>query len=73
MEQIPATVDSQFTRSDYLKAWAVHVFTASGVVWAGCAVLALMRHDYLQMWGWLAISLIVDGAALPGEGGNSLV
>lgn len=61
MEQIPMKVDSQFTRSDYLKAWAVHAFTASGVVWAGCAVLALIRHDYLQMWGWLAISLIVDG------------
>ena len=44
-------VDSQFTRSDYLKSWAVHAFTASGVVWAGCAVLALMRHDYLGLAG----------------------
>ena len=61
MKETSSADKSQFTRADHLKAWAVHAFTGSAVIWACCAMLALMRQEYLQMWGWLAISLIVDG------------
>lgn len=61
MKETASADKSQFTRADHLKAWAVHAFTGSAVIWACCAMLALMRQEYLQMWGWLAISLIVDG------------
>ncbi len=43
------------------KAWSVHMFTISGIIWAALAIMALMRGDILAMWGWLALCLVVDG------------
>lgn len=44
-----------------MAAWGVHVFTMSGLVWALLAVNALMAGRVAEMWGWLAIALVVDG------------
>lgn len=42
-------------------AWAVHAFTMTGIAWACLAVAALLHGDIRAMWGWLAISMVVDG------------
>lgn len=44
-----------------LKAWGVHAFTMSGVVWAILALLAFAAGEIKMMWLWLAIALVVDG------------
>lgn len=41
-------------------AWLVHAFTLSGLAWATLALLALMEGNYLSMWLWLGIALVVD-------------
>lgn len=43
------------------RAWLVHAFTMSGVVWACLALVALVHGDVLGMWGWLGVALVVDG------------
>ena len=47
------------------RAWAVHAFTMTGLLWAILAVVALKEGNYRSMWGWLVISLIVDAADGP--------
>ena len=44
-----------------VRAWAVHVFTMTGVVWACLAALALFEGQLALMWLWLGVALIVDG------------
>lgn len=41
-------------------AWAVHLFTASGLLWALLAMFALIDGDAKAMWGWLGVALFVD-------------
>ena len=43
------------------RAWAVHVLTMTGVVWACLAALALHEGQVAWMWLWLGIALLVDG------------
>ena len=43
-------------------AFAVHVFTACGAACALLALLAAIGADWPQMFVWLGIALIVDGA-----------
>lgn len=50
-----------FTRAQRLRAWAVHMFTMSGLAWATLALLALLEGHTHLMWLWLAVSLVVDG------------
>ncbi|QWW20658.1 phosphatidylcholine synthase [Schaalia sp. 19OD2882] len=42
-------------------AWGVHLFTMTGVIWAGLATLALIDQDLQMMWLWLGVALVVDG------------
>lgn len=44
-----------------MAAWAVHAFTASGVVTALLAVIALVAGDLRQALLWLGAALIIDG------------
>lgn len=39
----------------------VHVFTASGIVCALAATLALYRGAYVAMFVWLAVAFVIDG------------
>lgn len=41
-------------------AWAVHLFTATGLLWATLATIALIEGDAKAMWGWLGVALFVD-------------
>jgi phosphatidylcholine synthase len=40
---------------------AVHLFTASGVVWGFLALVAIVQGDVRAMFLWLAVALFVDG------------
>ncbi|MFH4415840.1 MAG: CDP-alcohol phosphatidyltransferase family protein [Neisseriaceae bacterium] len=42
-------------------AWAVHLFTASGVVFGGLALLAILNDQPGECVLWLAVSLLIDG------------
>jgi phosphatidylcholine synthase len=43
------------------KALAVHLFTATGAVWAMLAMLEAVQQDWNMMFLWLVVALIVDG------------
>jgi phosphatidylcholine synthase len=51
--------------SDWTKekifAWAVHLFTASGVVFAALALLAILDNQPQHCVLWLSVSLVIDG------------
>jgi phosphatidylcholine synthase len=40
---------------------AVHLFTASGVIWGFLALVSIARGDVRAMFLWLAVALFVDG------------
>lgn len=42
-------------------AWAVHVFTASGMVAGFMAILAINEKDWREAMFWLILCLIIDG------------
>ena len=46
-------------------AWGVHIFTASGVVFAFLALLAVYRGNARETLMWLGIALVVDGVDGP--------
>src|SRR5580658_6091845 len=57
----PVAARGKPTRPAAAAAFAVHIFTASG---AGCALLALfaaVQADWLEMFIWLGIALVIDG------------
>lgn len=55
------TDDSRLPRHRVALAWATHIFTLTGALWACLAVVALFENDIKLMWLWLGIALIVDG------------
>lgn len=44
-----------------LKALGVHLFTATGAVWAVLALLAAVDGDWSTMFIWLIVAMVVDG------------
>jgi phosphatidylcholine synthase len=52
--------DRQGTDSKTAAAWAVHLFTASGVVLALLALAAAERGDEHQALLWLSIAIVID-------------
>lgn len=42
-------------------AWSVHAFTASGIIFAFLAILAVQAHDYVNVFIYLTIALFIDG------------
>lgn len=53
--------NSQRSRGRIPAAWAVHLLTASGALWALLALDALWRGDWRQVLFWLFVALIIDG------------
>jgi phosphatidylcholine synthase len=47
------------------KALAVHLFTATGAVWAMLAMLEAVAQDWDMMFLWLVVALVVDGVDGP--------
>lgn len=50
-----------FDRRDRARAWAVHVFTASGAVLGFLALIAILEGDMRGAFLWLGLALFVDG------------
>lgn len=48
-------------RGKVVAAWAVHVFTATGVVLGMLALIAMLRGDELKAFLWLGLALFIDG------------
>ena len=46
--------------SQLLLAWLAHLYTASGLLLAFLATLAVLEHDYRAAFVWLALQIIVD-------------
>jgi phosphatidylcholine synthase len=44
-----------------LLAWAVHIFTASGVIFCFISLVAMTQADFRSAFLWLYLALIVDG------------
>jgi len=46
---------------DKILAWGVHLFTASGLIPAFLAILAIDRQDWRWAMIWLVVALLIDG------------
>src|SRR3712207_3476416 len=51
----------QVSARQQMLAWAVHLFTASGIVLGLLALLAVERQRWVEALLWLGAALIVDG------------
>lgn len=51
--------------NDTLKAYSVHLLTATGAVWAMLAMLAAVSGDWDLMFLWLVVAFVVDGVDGP--------
>jgi len=47
--------------TERLRAWSVHLFTATGAVFAMLALLAASAGDWPGMFLWLVVAFVVDG------------
>lgn len=47
-------------RSGRVLAFCVHLFTASGAAAGFLALMAAIRHDWPEMFAWLAVALVID-------------
>jgi phosphatidylcholine synthase len=57
----PEVPMSETPRSIVFKAYAVHMFTATGAVFAMLALLAAVQQDWSLMFLWLVVAFFVDG------------
>ncbi len=61
-ERTPSTADARsHGRKQKAAAWAVHAFTASGIVLGCLALMATLEGDRLAAFLWLGLALFVDG------------
>ncbi len=42
-------------------AWSVHLFTATGAIWAFLAIWAIYDHEWKMAIVWMAVAMVVDG------------
>ncbi|NBC64298.1 MAG: phosphatidylcholine/phosphatidylserine synthase, partial [Bacteroidetes bacterium] len=48
-------------KSERLKAWLVHLFTASGVITVFMALIAAAENDFRAAMLWLIAAQLIDG------------
>nr|WP_275982401.1 CDP-alcohol phosphatidyltransferase family protein [Aquiflexum gelatinilyticum] len=53
-------VVKKFSPFQYVLAWSVHAFTASGMVFGFLAILAIQSQDFAQVFVWLTVAFLVD-------------
>lgn len=51
--------------NNVLIGFSIHLFTASGAFWAFMALVSAAASDFVQMWFWLGVALLVDGVDGP--------
>ncbi|MCQ8782623.1 phosphatidylcholine synthase [Mangrovibrevibacter kandeliae] len=54
-------MDSQVTRLEQVRAFTVHLLTASGALWAFLSIIAVAERRWVAAFAWLGIALFVDG------------
>jgi len=52
---------AEHQKKEVAAAWAVHTFTASGIVLGFLAVVAILEGDKIAAFMWLGLALFVDG------------
>jgi phosphatidylcholine synthase len=57
----PERSGSDFGRAARVRPFLVHVFTACGAACALLALLAAAKADFVTMFVWLAVALVIDG------------
>jgi phosphatidylcholine synthase len=55
------TPAQSYLKREKVAAWAVHAFTASGIVFGFLAMVSLLQGDKLATFLWLGVALFVDG------------
>ncbi len=50
-----------FTTLERALAWSVHIFTATGIVFALLAIIAISNHNFIWAMYWLIIAFVIDG------------
>ncbi|MGB1217195.1 MAG: CDP-alcohol phosphatidyltransferase family protein [Saprospiraceae bacterium] len=53
--------NKEFSILDKGLAWFVHLFTASGIVFAFLAILAVANHRFMECLVWLIVCFFIDG------------
>lgn len=53
--------NTNFSIAQRLAAWSVHLFTASGIVFAFLALLAVENGNWVELFYWLLLCLFIDG------------
>jgi phosphatidylcholine synthase len=43
-----------------LRAWSVHLFTATGAVWGLMAIIAIIQHQWQAAFFWMGAAVVVD-------------
>lgn len=54
-------MQKKYSATAKLRAWAVHLFTATGAVFAFMALLAVHENDFKMATLWLAVTIFIDG------------
>ena len=57
----PAASETEITAATRLLAFSVHILTALGAACALLALLAAAAGDWVTMFAWLGLALIIDG------------
>lgn len=52
---------TSYSPKQKLAAWAVHAFTASGVITAFYAIIAVSEGRFIEAFWWLLAALVIDG------------
>ncbi|MDO4612749.1 MAG: CDP-alcohol phosphatidyltransferase family protein [Actinomycetaceae bacterium] len=60
MSEASLTPSRPYPLGAYVRAWAVHALTLSGLLWVLLAARSLHAGDYKLMWLWLGVALITD-------------
>lgn len=50
-----------FSAFQKIGAWSVHIFTASGILSAFMAILAIEQSNWVESFWWLLLCLFIDG------------
>jgi phosphatidylcholine synthase len=51
----------QPTNREKIKAWSVHIFTATGVLWGFLGLLAVINEQWKLAFFWMIVATFVDG------------
>ena len=65
---------AQYPARARVAAWAVHILTMSGLVWASLAMLTTINphREYTWMWVWLLVALVVEQTQVDTGGGRGV-